>query len=146
MFLLLIQFVVPLLLLVALAVRTCSRATKALQAVAVFAYLLAVHLAGLWLELPWWTPWVYWALYAASLLVGARPKEAEPRAGRRGWLVPVVWGLAAVPIAGIAVTAVLARTPPPGPLSTSLQHFRPERLPDIWTAGPICRCRLPTSG
>lgn len=114
--LLLIEVVVPLLLLLALAVRARRVATKALQAVAVFPYLLTLHLAGLWLDLPWWTPWVYWALYLAALAAGRRPRDGGPLPGWRGWLIPAAWGLAAIATSGLAVTVLRARIPPAGPL------------------------------
>lgn len=127
MFLLLIQVVAPLLLLLALAVRARSRATKALQAVAVFAYLLAVHRAGLWLELPWWTPWVYWLIYLAALAAGWRLRKAGPSPGWRGWLFPVLWGLAAIAAGVLAVAALRARIPPEEPLIDLASALPPGR-------------------
>ncbi len=116
MFLLLIQVFIPLVLLLALARRTCRRVTRGVRAAAVFAYLLGVHLAGLWLDLPWWTPWTYWPLYLVSLLAGWRPAKAAPPSGWPGWLAPAGWSVAAVASAGLAATAMLSQVPPPGPL------------------------------
>ena len=115
MFLLLIQVVVPLALLATLTVRTHSRLLKMTQALSVFGYLSAVHLAGLWLDFPWWTPWVLWALYALCLAAGSRPKAAEAPAAPSSWLFTTMWSVSALLFGWLALTAALARIPPPGP-------------------------------
>ena len=39
--------------------RALTRGECAVRAAAVLGYLMAIALAGLWLLLPWWTPFVY---------------------------------------------------------------------------------------
>lgn len=127
MFLLLIQIAVPVLLLAALAVRTRSRAVKIAQAVAVSAYLLALHLAGLWMDLPWWTPWVLWAGFAVALVVGWRQRTAPLRSKRPRRTAAWNWALAAVGFLWIAVTAAVSRQPPEGPVVDLASPLPPGR-------------------
>jgi len=74
---LLLQLLVPACLVAGVALTSAPRARVAL-AVFTAAYLVAIGIAGLWLVLPWWTPWLYAALLAAA---GARPVP-QPRAAR----------------------------------------------------------------
>jgi len=87
-----------------------------LQAAAVFFYLLAVHLAGLWLELPWWTPWILWTIYLIALPMGWQSTLQTWRVQRVGRLLSAVWAVAAAGAAWITTAALLARRPPPGPV------------------------------
>ena len=61
----LLQLLVPLGLLAAVVkARSASRATFVGMTILAAAYIVAIHRAGLWLVLPWFTPFAY----AAALL------------------------------------------------------------------------------
>ena len=115
-FLLLVQVLGPVLLMAALVTRSRSRTLKLLQAAAVFFYLLAVHLAGLWLELPWWTPWLLWTIYLIALPRGWRSTPHIRRVQREDWSVFALWAVAAGGAAWLTTVALLAQRPPPGPV------------------------------
>jgi hypothetical protein len=125
--LLLVQVLIPLALLAALAVPARRRLTKMLQAAAVFVYLLAVHLAGLWLDLPWWTPWALWVLFGVSLLAGRRRRPESSGRDRRGWFGLAFAGAAAIGFGAIAAHAALSRMPPAGPVIDLASPLAPGR-------------------
>lgn len=116
MLLLIVQLLVPLLLIALLAIPARSWTPKLIQAAAGFLYLAAVHLAGLWLELPWWTPWVLWALYGLALAVALRRGCRASQAHKRAWLVNAAWVAGAVGAGWLCATALLSRVPPEGPI------------------------------
>lgn len=110
----LIQLLLPLALLLWLALKPAHhRLGRMFQGAGTAAILLALHLAGLWIMLPWWTPWFYWVLFALALW--------------RGWRVPSRSGFAAADYAlflfsagmagyggWVSSQALGARMPPPG--------------------------------
>ncbi len=113
---LLLQLLVPAVLLTAVLVSSqhVSVATFAVAAAAVLAYLLAIGAAGLWLVLPWYTPWAY-LVVLIGIVVARWPQ------GRQGLRWPssgLAWMLTAVMAAFTGVmlvllgVAALARRPP----------------------------------
>ena len=69
----LIQLLLPLALLLWLALKPAHhRLGRMFQGAGTAAILLALHLAGLWIIPPWWTPWLYWVLFAVALWRGWR--------------------------------------------------------------------------
>lgn len=112
--LMIIQVVVPLLLIAALAWRVNARSLAIVRALSVGLYLLGVHLAGLWMDLPWWTVWLLWALFAASLM-----RSLTGRTASRApvWLKAYAlasWTALAALSAWLAGQAALGRIPPQG--------------------------------
>ena len=104
-----LQLVVPLLLVGWVAAgwgpRNVQIAVAALSAL----YLAAIGLAGLWVVLPWWLPFVYAILLLAaarSAFVQARPATAVSRGAL------VVLGLGGVLLSVIIVLTFVARRPP----------------------------------
>lgn len=113
----LMQLLLPLALLLWLAFLPAGHMVgRILQCAGTASTLLALHLAGLWITPPWWTPWIYWALFVAALW--------------RGWRVPSRRGTAAdyalmtfwagmLGLGGwISFQALGARTPPPGEVAS----------------------------
>jgi hypothetical protein len=84
-----------------------------LKAIATFFAILAVQNAGLWMDLPWWTPWLMWLPFAACLVIGRNTRSARAT----GLLAGALWGGAAAAMGWIAVTALLSRLPPAGPVA-----------------------------
>ena len=119
MTLLLLQVGIPLLLAGLVALPARSRILKALQAFGAGAYLLAVHLAGVWLDVPWWTPWLLWGIFASAFVRGWTKSFRKGRATWLTWLTWLAigaWALLAIGSAWLATTALLGRRPPPGPI------------------------------
>ncbi|MEO6715719.1 MAG: M23 family metallopeptidase [Novosphingobium sp.] len=110
----LIQLLLPLSLLLWLAFLPARHILgRTFQSAGTAAILLALHLAGLWIMPPWWTPWIYWGLFAIAVW--------------RGWSMPIRPGIAAadyflvifwaglVGFGGwVSSQALVARTLPPG--------------------------------
>lgn len=113
----LIQLVLPLTLLLWLAFRHARhKLVRLFQIVGTAAILLALHLAGLWIMLPWWTPWVYWALFIIALWRGRSPPTrsaivAADCAQIIFWAGVVGFGV------WISGQALRARAPPPGEIA-----------------------------
>lgn len=119
----LIQFVLPLALLLLLALRPARHSvTRTCQIAGTAAILLALHLAGLWIIPPWWTPWVYWALFALALW--------------RGWGTTNRTGFNAAD-AAIALFWAMVLGAADGSRSTPIGVELP--LQAIWSSSP-CRC------
>lgn len=112
--LVLIQMIVPLILIASLALRTRSPVTKAFQAATVLSCLFVVNLTGIWTQLPWWTPHLYWPLFLASLLAGVRPKQSASSARSRDRFGAAIWGLAAFASTAVALFGVLGQMVPSG--------------------------------
>lgn len=116
MILVLIQIVVPILLIAAVAIPTTSRVLKAAETIATGLYVLAVQLAGLWLDLPFWIVWLLWFLFAAALLIGWRRRS---QGQNRRWMSAIaIAGCAALGLlAGwVVLIALIGRTPAAGPV------------------------------
>ncbi|MFA9200154.1 MAG: M23 family metallopeptidase [Cypionkella sp.] len=115
MVLLLIQVGSPLILLATLAFWRAGLIEKTLLALAAIASVVAVALAGLWLTLPWYTPWVLGALVLPALWCAMRRRTSDPG---RGWSrlagIAACGGVAVATVA-LAAAAVRAQQPPPGP-------------------------------
>lgn len=110
-----------------LAVRLRSPSLKLLGGSAVFLCLVALHLAGLWLTLPWWTPWVLWVVYAVSIAAGWRSRtRTDPPASTKPLAAAVLLGIAAAS-AWLAATALLARIPPDEPVVELVSPLPPGR-------------------
>jgi hypothetical protein len=110
----LIQLLLPLVLLFWLAFLPARhKLARLFQSVGTAAILLALHLAGLWIMPPWWTPWIYWGMLVAALWRGSRVRT---RAGiGAADYVPILIWVGAIGFGGwIASQALGARTPPSG--------------------------------
>lgn len=116
---LVLQFVVPLLLLGWVARAGASRALTLGAAALAALYLLAIGLAGLWLVLPWWLPFVY-----AMLLVGAWVRGST-RAGPQPVATPTrrTVSFLAGALAGLALAAVI--------LAALIAHRAPDVAVDL---------------
>ena len=94
----LIQLLFPLALLLWLAFLPARhRPTRIFQSFGIAAILLGLHLAGLWITPPWWTPWIYWGLFLAALWRGWR---IRPRSGISAQYVLVAFWAAMAGLGG----------------------------------------------
>ena len=111
-----LQLALPL-ALVALnaALPSLSRLALILRSLAVAAVILASAWAGLWMTLPFWTPWAVLALHAAASALAARRVRTRGRPARRR--VEIGFGAAALILALLPVGVALrgARMPTAGP-------------------------------
>jgi murein DD-endopeptidase MepM/ murein hydrolase activator NlpD len=109
-----LQFGVPILLLVWFARgRHASLSQWLGQATIILLYLRAVHVAGLWVLLPWYTAAVFAAgLVAIALLQVQRVRRLPWRAPRVAWRSLLSSGIIATFAVAVLVTAAVARRPP----------------------------------
>lgn len=88
--LVILQLLIPLALLVwqgALPAR--SQIGWLLKTLAVLGYLVAIALAGLWMVVPWWTPYLYLAVWLCLTVVAFHRAMRQPRLSQRsrwGWV------------------------------------------------------------
>jgi murein DD-endopeptidase MepM/ murein hydrolase activator NlpD len=113
-----IQLIVPLALLALLAFRPAQhRLTRWLQIGGPAMLLLALHLAGLWIMPPWWTPWLLWLLFMLALwrsAIGA----ARPGFGGADYAITLFW-LLLLGVSGWATNEALrAHRPPAGGIAS----------------------------
>ena len=109
-----IQVLLPSALLLWLIVKPARhRAVRLFQLAATGAVVLAVHFAGVWIFIPWWTPWIFWITFAGALLrVTSFPSGAV--AGRGTYVAAALWsGLTGIG-GWAALDALSGRTPPAG--------------------------------
>lgn len=110
----LIQLLLPLVLLLWLAFQPARhKLARLFQSVGTAAILLALHLAGLWIMPPWWTPWIYWGMFVAALWRGSRVRT---QAGITAayYVLILIW-VGAIGFGGwVSSQALGARNPPPG--------------------------------
>jgi murein DD-endopeptidase MepM/ murein hydrolase activator NlpD len=113
----LIQLLLPLALLLWLAFRPARhQLTRLIQIVSTAAILLALHLAGLWIVLPWWVPWLYWGLFAVALWRGRRVPARSVMAAADYAQITVWAGV--IGFGGwVSGQALAARTPPSGEIA-----------------------------
>jgi Peptidase family M23 len=110
----LIQLLLPLALLLWLAFLPARhKLARLFQSVGTAAILLALHLAGLWIMPPWWTPWLYWGLFAFAVWRGWSIR-ARPGIATFDYALILVWAAMAGFGGWVSVQALGARTPPPG--------------------------------
>ena len=84
---LVIQGIVPLGMILAIAMGpNRSLASWVVHVLAAAAFLAAIGLAGLWLALPWYTPWVMMVPLAGS--EASTPGGRHPCAAGSGWWPP----------------------------------------------------------
>ena len=114
--LLILQLLLPLCLLAGLAFAPLrARLGFAIQVVAMALFLLALHLAGLWLMAPWWTPWAYWALFVLALIRAWRvPRHATLPWTLSSWAGVVLLGCLGAYAAWTAAQAFHGRQAPAG--------------------------------
>ena len=114
----LIQLLLPLALLLWLALLPARHMLgRIFQSAGTAALLLALHLAGLWIILPWWTPWIYWGLFLLALWRGWRIRNWSSIAAADCALI-IFWA-GMVGLGGwVLGQALEARTPPPGEIAT----------------------------
>jgi Peptidase family M23 len=109
----LIQLLLPLALLLWLALMPArAMLTRILQTLATAAVLLALHLAGLWVMPPWWTPWIYWGLFGAALWRAWRARTRSAMVAADYALILFWTGTAAFG-GWVSIQAIWGRTPPP---------------------------------
>jgi hypothetical protein len=110
----LIQLLLPLSLLLWLAFLPARHMlTRIFQSLGTAAILLALHLAGLWIMPPWWTPWIYWGLFAIAVWHGWRTKT-RPNLAAVDYVLILFWAAMAGFGGWVSFQALGARTPPPG--------------------------------
>lgn len=103
-----LQLVVPLLLL-GCVTASAGRVSRVGSVVLTGLYLIAIGLAGLWLVLPWWLPFVYAALLIAAATRASPQKRRATVLGGITLLALVLGGLASL---AIILVALMARRPP----------------------------------
>lgn len=115
-----LQIVVPLALLGWLAFgRHTSHVAWALALVLITLYLLAIGVAGVWLDLPWYLPLLYAALMVPAMAISLRfagPRTAWP-CGRWRVAGTLGRGLATAAVGALAWHALSARRPPVEPVN-----------------------------
>ncbi len=110
----LIQLLLPLALLLWLLVLPARHMlTRTFQSLGTAAILLALHLAGLWITPPWWTPWIFWGLFAIAVRFGWRP-QTRPDIAAADYVLLLLWTGMSGFGGWVAFQALAARTPPPG--------------------------------
>jgi hypothetical protein len=85
---------------------TASQAGWVLKTLLVLGYLVAIALAGLWMVIPWWIPYLYlaiWLVLAAVTLQRAMRQPRVPPPSRWGWIKVMVCGAIAGLFWGLAV-------------------------------------------
>lgn len=114
----LIQLLLPLALLLWLAFWPARlKFVRIFQIAGTAVLLLVLHLAGLWITPPWWTPWIYWGLFAMALRLGLR-MPTRSSLTLLNYALIILW-VGAVGFGGWALgQALSARTPPPGEMAT----------------------------
>jgi murein DD-endopeptidase MepM/ murein hydrolase activator NlpD len=113
----LVQIFLPLGLLLLLALRPAhSRFARMLQIGATAGFLLALHLAALWIMPPYWTPWLFWAFFVAALWHG-RSAPFQTIAGFAGYLPALAWLAILGAGAWVSIEALRARNPPAGAIT-----------------------------
>jgi murein DD-endopeptidase MepM/ murein hydrolase activator NlpD len=99
---------------------------RLLQIVGTAAILLALQLAGLWILPPWWTPWVYWALFAVALWRG-RSAPTRSATGAANYAQIIFWA-GAIGIGGwISSQALSAGIAPAGEIAAFSMPFQEGR-------------------
>lgn len=114
----LIQLGLPLALLLWLAFRPARhKLVRIFQITGIAVFLLALHLAGLWIVPPWWTPWIYWGIFAIALWLGL---IMPTRSGLTllDYALVIFWVGTAGFGGWVLDQALNARTPPSGEIAT----------------------------
>lgn len=114
----LVQLVLPLALLLSLAFLPARHPlVRKLQITGTAAILLALHLTGLWILPPWWTPWIFWGLFGLAWWHG---RNAHDRYAFKGadYLLVIFWAALAGVGGWVVVEALRARTLPSGEIAT----------------------------
>lgn len=110
----LIQLLFPLALLLWLAFLPARhRPTRIFQSFGIAAILMGLHLAGLWITPPWWTPWIYWGLFAIAVWRGWR-MQTRPGFAAVDYALILFWAGLSGFGGWVSMQALDARTPPPG--------------------------------
>lgn len=127
MALLLVQVGLPLALLALLASPALSKGAKALQAIAAVEGLLVAQLAGLWLDLSRYAPWLLWALFLPCAWRGLRDLSGRKQQSRRPSLAVVAAGGLALALAWPTYLAIRGRVAPPGEVARLAPPLGPGR-------------------
>ena len=127
MLLLLLQVAAPLLLFIAVAVPCRSRILKGVQTIAAASYLVAVHRAGLWLDLPSWTVWLLWMSFGLAILWGLTSQPSGKRGRWQQNSALVVWCVVALGSGWLAIEAILGGIPPQAPVVDLANPLPPGR-------------------
>jgi hypothetical protein len=128
MMLMLLQFGLPLLLLLWLGVAPAKGwMAFTAQALSVGAVLLALALAAMWIVPPWPTPWVYGIAFLAALGPGlSRIRRTKASVWGENWTVTLALApLILLGAFGVYVSAngLLGRVPPKGPVAEIAAPF-----------------------
>lgn len=128
MMLMLLQFALPLLLLLWLGAAPAKGwMAFTAQALSVGAVLLALALAAMWIVPPWPTPWVYGIAFLTALVPGLRRiRRTKPKAWSEN--LPATLALAPLILLGafglyVSANALLGRVPPKGPVAEIAAPF-----------------------
>jgi peptidase M23-like protein len=110
----LIQLLLPLVLLLWLLQWPAKHILlRVLQIAGTGMILFALHFAGLWMMPPWWTPWVFWVVFAIAFWRGCG-FGGPARLGGLGYSLAIFWaGLGGLG-GWVALEALRARMPPDG--------------------------------
>jgi len=127
-----VQLALPLSLLLWLALWPArSVVGLALQAAGTGAVILALALVAQWAVAGWWVPRVYGGLWAVLMLAGAlrlwRGRATALPDTRNGWVTALAGMVLLVPGGWATGTALVGRTPPPGPVVEIANPFGPGR-------------------
>lgn len=113
----LIQLLLPLALLLWLAFLPARQMlTRIFQSLGTAAILLALHLAGLWITPPRWTPWIYWGLFAIAVSRGWR-MQTRPGIAAADTVLILFWAGMSGFGGWVSFQALGARTPPAGEIA-----------------------------
>lgn len=113
----LIQLLLPLALLLWLAFLPARHMlTRIFQSLGTAAILLGLHLAGLWITPPWWTPWIYWVLFAIAVWRGWR-MQTRPGVAAADYALILFWAGLSGFGGWVSSEALVARTAPPGEIA-----------------------------
>ncbi|MGD9906478.1 MAG: M23 family metallopeptidase [Vicinamibacterales bacterium] len=112
---LVLQALVPIALLSAIAAGTATPLAHAALILFTTAYLVAIGVAGLWLVLPWWMPWLYGGVLVVAVARAVRRWPARTTARARWpWMVIAAGTVGAVAAATITAVAWRGRRAPAG--------------------------------
>lgn len=109
-------------------VRATSQIGWGLKTVLVLGYVVAIALAGLWMVIPWWVPYLYLSIWLVLAIVTLRGAMQQPRfPKRKGWAWAKVglWGIIAGLVWTIATYIWIGYQPPavsPASLIFPLKH------------------------
>jgi hypothetical protein len=118
---LLLQLVVPVSLLAWLALDHPTKARSITLSSLVATYVVAVGIAGLWLVLPWWLPFVYGTVLVGTIARRMRSGDSRAQPPQAAWasVGTVLFGTLAVVLLSVVGLALASRWPPAEPVDVT---------------------------